>query len=123
MFLIYELSPPCGKGKINPYDQGQYNIDKIYSKRVLENAYILSQAQKKDDDPTKENQIYRTEFHGDVFWVNVTKGLVLKDTRTAAMISQNEIPLYNGLKVHFKDVLKQIVKNAFDSIGKPILKT
>ena len=31
------------------------------------------------------------------------------------------IPLYEGCKVHFGDVLKQLIKNAFDSIGEEYL--
>ena len=31
------------------------------------------------------------------------------------------IPLYEGCKVHFSDVLKQLIKNAFDSIGEEYL--
>ena len=38
-----------------------------------------------------------------------------------AIVDKYRIPLYEGSKVHFHDVLRQLIKNAFDSIEQEYL--
>jgi hypothetical protein len=121
MFLIYELPYPYGKGLVKPEYEQFYNIDKIYSKLLLENKFIFSQSVKAENSDSVANNIMLIENEHEYFWVNSKKGIVIKDIRTAAAMSNYNIPVYTDHKVHFKDVLRQIILNSFQATNEHFL--
>ena len=52
-----------------------------------------------------------------IYYLNPSKGLAIRQFRTPGILSDFDIPVYEGQKVHFKDVLRQTIGNAFDSRG------
>ena len=52
---------------------------------------------------------------------NYSKNFVIRQLRSISIANLLKIPVYEGSKVHFGDTLKQLIKNAFDSIGEEYL--
>ena len=117
LFLNYEMSYPCGLGKIKEEHESSYPIDQIYTKLFKENEYVYLQSVQTEDNNLHPNEIKMIEKEGDVYWINSTKSLAIKDTRTASMVSGFQVPVYSKFRVRFRDCLKQCVNNAFSATG------
>ena len=65
--------------------------------------------------------ITKVNIHSENYLFNYNKGLVIRQLRSISIVNLLNIPLYEDCKVHFSDVLKQLIKNAFDSIGEEYL--
>ena len=61
------------------------------------------------------------KFNNEFYYLNETKGLLIKETRAPLIVKEHYIPIYKGNVVHFRDVFPQIIKNAFDSTGEDYL--
>ena len=65
--------------------------------------------------------ITKVNIYNENYLFNYSKGLVIRQLRSISILDKYNIPLYEDNKVHFHDVLKQLIKNAFDSIGEDYL--
>ena len=65
--------------------------------------------------------IIKVNIHGENYLFNYSKGLVIRQLRSISILQKLNIPLYDNCKVYFHDVLIQLIKNAFDSIGEDYL--
>lgn len=118
LLLIYELPIPFGHGKVSPEYQNEYNYDRIYEKRVRENLYVIKAQYLNDKKNSLEkDEIKRILLHGEIYLVNESKGLLIKETRSVLIVSNHCIPIYEGNLVHFKDVFQQVIRNAFEHTG------
>lgn len=115
LFLVYELPIPYGKGKISGEYTSEYDYDRVYDKLVHENLLTVRAQTTKNSEALEQNEIKQCMLEDGIYWINEAKGLIIKDTRTAAIVKDYNIPVYEDQKVHFKDVLQQLVKNAFDA--------
>lgn len=129
LFLIFELPIPYGWGKVNPEHENIYSFKKVYQKRVKENEFQV-EAMTKNLQKNIENMgeeilhtdvVKRIKYNNEIYLVNESKGLTIREMRTPLILSNMNIPIYTGNVVHFKDVFQQIVKNAFDYTGEPYL--
>jgi hypothetical protein len=123
LFIIFELPLPYGKGKISPEHIMHDDHDRIYAKLTHENQFILKTMQDKEDGLLRyiwEIDIERT-IHNDIYYVNYTKGLSIRDTGTASMLRHFNIPIYEGQLVNFKHVLRQVITNSFKNLEEDYL--
>jgi hypothetical protein len=117
LFLFYELPSPLGHGMDTNKNYEEYsNFDKIYEKLTRENSFIAKcQADNKVEDELELNQITKLKFDNEYYLVNKTKGIIIKEAKAARIVSLYNIRLYEERKVHFKEVILQLIKNVFDS--------
>ncbi|CAI2379843.1 unnamed protein product [Moneuplotes crassus] len=122
VMLVFELSYPAGMGKHHPEYRKTYEYDYIHKKLKQENMYLLYALEKsKDHEFFRKDEIKKTFIEGSLYYLNESKGLAIKDMRAMLMLSKYKIPVYEGQLVHFRDVLQQVIKNAFDATGEEYL--
>ena len=73
------------------------------------------------DHQAKKGVVTKININSENYLFNYHKGLVIRQLRSIAIVDKYKIPLYEGSKVHFHDVLRQLIKNAFDSIQEEYL--
>lgn len=115
IFLLFELPIPFGQGGVIPQYKKIYGFERFYDKRLKENELIMRAKYNHGDATTRKDKIKWLKFHHDLYLLNEHKGIIIKETRTPMMLKNHDIPVYKGGKVNFRDVLYQIIKNAFDS--------
>ena len=115
LFLIFELPIPFGAGKVTPDYHSALDFDILYNNRIKENKFVLKAQQKVDKSPNLEyHEINRIEVRGQIYLINESKGLTIKETRATLLVKDHYIPIYEGNVVHFRDVFQQIIRNAFE---------
>ncbi|CAI2380762.1 unnamed protein product [Moneuplotes crassus] len=122
LMVIFELPYPSGMGKHNPEYSNKYHYDYVHKKMKQENMYLLYSLNKhKDHEFFRKDEIKKKFIDGSLYYVNESKGFAIKDMRALIILNNYKVPVYEEKLVHFRDVLQQVIKNAFDSIGEDYL--
>lgn len=123
LFLIYEMPLPYGKGKIKPAYTHTSDHDRLRNKLMNENKFLLNTMSKRNHEfyrDTWDVDIEKTE-NNDIYYVNYAKGLAINDISSVTIVNNYKIPIYEGLQVNFKNVLRQVIMNAFESLEEEFL--